>query len=223
MVNGRTTTYTAATRLTTDTTPAGRRMQSTVDTKGRVSRVQAANLHPLRLAYDSDGRSTTMQYGPDPDTAATRTTTVSYVDDFAIAFDGYPPAAKGQVKSTTDAAGRTTSFEYNAQGRVSAQLLPDAPPLVRRVEFLYDPAGNVTAITPPGRPAHGFAYTPVNLEASYTPPVAPPLLDTDTTYTYTADRQLDLVTRPDAGTIDYAYDAAGRLGGLGAALSGIAR
>ena len=111
-VNGRpptTSTYTAATRVTTDTTPAGRQTQTTVDAKGRVTKVQAASLHPLRLSYDADGRPTTMKYGPDPDTAATRVNTVTYVDDFAIAFEDYPAAAKGQVKTSTDAAGRTTT------------------------------------------------------------------------------------------------------------------
>ena len=209
-VNGRpptTSTYTAATRVTTDTTPAGRQTQTTVDAKGRVTRVQAASLHPLRLSYDADGRPATMKYGPDPDTAATRVNTVTYVDDFAIAFEDYPAAAKGQVKTSTDAAGRTTGFEYDPAARVSAQVLPGG----RRVEFRYNPAGNVVGITPPGRPEHAFAYTPINLEASYTPPVVPPLTDTDTTYTYTADRQLDLVTRPDDVQLDYHYDAAGRL------------
>jgi RHS repeat-associated protein len=173
---------------------------------------QATGLHPLRVGYDGEGRPITMKYGPDPDTAATRASSIAYVDDIAIAFEGYPPAAKGQVKSTTDAAGRTTTFEYNAQGRVSAQLLPDEPPLARRVEYQYDPAGNVISITPPGRPAHGFGYTPVNLEETYTPPqVTPPLADVETTYVYTPDRQLDLVTRPDGGTIDYQYDDFGRL------------
>ena len=164
-------------------------------------------MHRLRVSYDADGRPTTMKYGPDPETAATRVNTVTYVDDFAIAFEDYPPAAKGQVKTSTDAAGRTTTFEYDPAARVSAQVLPGG----RRVEFRYDPAGNVVGITPPGRPEHGFTYTPVNLEAAYTPPVVPPLTDTATTYTYTADRQLDLVTRPDDVQLDYHYDAAGRL------------
>ena len=107
--------------------------QTTVDTKGRTTRIEAADLHPLRLSYDPDGRPTTMKYGPDPDTAETRMSTMTYVDDFAIAFDGYPPAAKGQVKTTTDPAGRITTFEYHPTGRVSAQVLPGN----RRVEFGY--------------------------------------------------------------------------------------
>lgn len=213
-----TSTYDSATRVTTDTSPAGRSTQTAVDAKGRVTRVQATGLHPLRLGYDDEGRPTTMKYGPEnPDTLATRTSSIAYVGllDTVDFPDQYPSAAKGQVKSTTDAAGRTTIFEYDPQGRVSAQLLPDTPPLVRRVEFHYDPAGNVTSITPPGRPAHGFGYTPVNLEARYTPPqVTPPLAAVETTYAYTRDRQLDLVARPDGGTIDYAYDDAGRLDAL---------
>ncbi len=207
-----TSTFVAATRVTTDTSPAGRQTQTTVDAKGRVTRVQAASLHPLRLMYDPvSGEPTTMKYGPDPDTSATRTTTVTYVDDFAIAFEGYPASARGQVRSTTDAAGRATTFEYDGAGRVAAQILSGN----RRVEFAYDSAGNVTSITPPGRPAHAFAYTPMNLDDAYTPPqVVPPLASVETTYAYTADRQLDLVTRPDAATIDYQYDPAGRLDAL---------
>ncbi|MDX2168313.1 MAG: RHS repeat-associated core domain-containing protein [Deltaproteobacteria bacterium] len=208
-----TSTYNSATRVTTDTSPAGRTTQTTVDAKGRVIRAQATGLHPLRIGYDGEGRPTTMKYGPEnPDTVATRTSSIEYVTDFDTVDlpSQYPPAAKGQVKSTTDAAGRKTIFEYDPQGRVSAQLLPDEPPLFRRVEFHYDPAGNVTSITPPGRPAHGFGYTPVNLEETYTPPPLSPAGEA-TTYAYTPDRQLDLVTRPEGGTIDYAYDDAGRL------------
>ena len=179
--------------MTTDTSPAGRVTQTTVDTKGRVTRVQATGLHPLRLTYDAvSGQPTTMKYGPDPDTGATRTTSVTYVDDFAIAFDDYPPAAKGQVKATTDAAGRTTTFEYDGAGRVAAQILPGN----RRVEFQYDPAGNVTSITPPGRPAHAFAYTPVDLEEAYTPPqVVPPLAPLIEEACATLESQRDILGR----------------------------
>jgi hypothetical protein len=40
----------------------------------------------------------------------------------------------------------------------------------REVPFAYDLSGNVTAVTPPGRTAHGFGYTPVDLTNNYTPP-----------------------------------------------------
>jgi YD repeat-containing protein len=77
----------------------------------------------------------------------------------------------------------------------------------------YDANGNVASITPPSRPAHGFTSTPVNLEASYTPPdlgIGP----VATTYTYNADRQLTQVIRPDGQTIALGYDTGGRLSTL---------
>lgn len=36
----------------------------------------------------------------------------------------------------------------------------------------HDANGNVTGITPPGKPLHEFAYTPVDLESNYNPPDA---------------------------------------------------
>jgi len=69
--------------------------------------------------------------------------------------------------------------------------------------------GNLTSITPPGRSAHLFNYTPVNLEAGYTPPTVPGT--GATSYQYNKAKQLTLVTRPDAQTLSLSYDSAGRL------------
>ena len=93
-------------------------------------------MHRLRLSYDADGRPTTMRYGPDPDPAATRVNTVTYVDDFAIAFEDYPAAAKGQVKTSTDAAGRLDTLT----------LLPAN----EQHDYVYDPGtGNLAQIVTP--------------------------------------------------------------------------
>src|SRR5207249_1928608 len=84
---------------------------------------------------------------------------------------------------------------------ITTQTLPDT----RTISYAYDANGNVTTITPPGRPGHTFAYTPVDLEQSYDPPNVG--LPTDTTqYSYNLDRQLTLVTRPDGQTIQLGYD-----------------
>ena len=77
--------------------------------------------------------------------------------------------------------------------------------------FSYDDAGNVTQVIPPGRPAHDFTYTAVNLETTYDPPqVSPPLATVTTTTTYTDDGQVDVVTRPDGKQVDFDYDTSGR-------------
>jgi YD repeat-containing protein len=68
-----------------------------------------------------------------------------------------------------------------------------------------------TSITPPGRSAHLFGFTPVDETASYTPPDLG-LGSTASSYEYNLDRQLTKVIRPDGQTIVMGYDTAGRLG-----------
>jgi RHS repeat-associated protein len=92
---------------------------------------------------------------------------------------------------------------------VTTQTLPDG----RQIGLTYDANANVTSISPPGRPAHAFGYTPVNLQASYTPPALDATSPT-TTVAYNTDRQPTLVTRPDGQTLSFGYDAGGRLSTL---------
>ena len=78
-----------------------------------------------------------------------------------------------------------------------------------KVKLQGRPNGNLTSATPPGKLAHDFAYTAVDLIASYTPPA---ISGTGaTTYTYNLDRDLTTITRPDRETIKYGYDTAGRV------------
>jgi YD repeat-containing protein len=55
-------------------------------------------------------------------------------------------------------------------GRVLSTILPDT----REIGFSYDASGNLTSITPPGKPTHEFSYTPVNLLDTYYPPMSHP-------------------------------------------------
>ncbi len=67
--------------------------------------------------------------------------------------------------SHTDPLTRTVRVLYDPAGRVTTQILPD----LREIHTTYDANGNVASITPPTKPGHLFDYTPVDLEASYTP------------------------------------------------------
>jgi RHS repeat-associated protein len=68
----------------------------------------------------------------------------------------------------------------------------------------------VTSLTPPGRPAHTFTYTPVDLTSSYIPPT---VSGTGTTgYLFNVDRQPTEIQRPDAQTTTFTYsEPSGRL------------
>jgi RHS repeat-associated protein len=194
-LNGRTgtSTYTAATKTFTDTSPAGRQVTSTLDPQGRVLTTQVTGLAPITFAYDPRGRLSTMTQG---------TGTSARPSTFA-----YNP--QGFLASLMDPLSRTVNFAYDPAGRVTTQTLPDG----RVIQTSYDANGNVASITPPSRPAHAFTYTPVDLEATYTPPDLG-IGTVATTYTYNADRQLTQVTRPDGQSLTLGYDTGGRLATL---------
>ena len=99
------------------------------------------------------------------------------------------------------------SFQYDLTGRVTKQILPD----LREINFTYDANGNVASITPPGRPAHVFNYTSVDLESQYTPPVVTGSGTNATVFTYNFDKQLTQIARPDGQTVALNYDTGGRL------------
>jgi RHS repeat-associated protein len=190
-VNGRayTSSYDAATRTFTDASPAGRQQTTTIDVLGRPILAQTPGLDALTYAYDDRGRLTAVTQGSGP---AVRTATFAYNSD-------------GYLFSIADPLGRTVAFAYDLAGRVTSQTLPDG----RVVGYAYDANGNLTSLTPPGRPAHTFTYTPVDLQASYTPPDVG-IGATATGYAYNLDRQLTRVARPDGKTIEIGYDFAGR-------------
>jgi len=145
-----------------------------------------AEIAASHYAYDTRGRINSAALGAGPEA---RSVWLAY-------------NAQGYVESMTDALSHTTLYGYDAAGRLSSETRPDG----QRVTY----AGNLTSLTPPGQPAHTFTYTPVDLMAQYGPPDANPGVDT-TQYTFSADQQLTLITRPDGQTIAYGYDSAGRL------------
>ncbi|MFN8546131.1 MAG: RHS repeat-associated core domain-containing protein [Candidatus Binatia bacterium] len=187
--NAFTQTYDAATRTRTDVSAMGRIRTTMFDAAGRVVATQQGPLAPVMYGYDALGLLATLTRGTGPDA---RVTTLTY-------------DAARRLRTLTDPLGRTTALTPDAADRVVAFTRPDGAV----VGVGYDGNGNVTAVTPPGQPAHTFAYTPVDLEARYSPP-ALGAGDWSTQYAYNHDRQLARSTRPDGQTIVGTYDGAGR-------------
>lgn len=184
--------FDAAALTWTDTSPEGRVTTTVVDSQGRVLSEAVPQLEAVNYSYDVRGRLVSIATGTGTGAEA-RTTAFSYYAD---------GPQKGYLESITDAEQRTTTLEYDLAGRITRQTLPD----LRVIEYGYDANGNVTAITPPGRPVHTFSYTPVDLEEQYTPPDLGP--DPETRYIYNLDRQLTQVQRPDGKVVDLAYNGA---------------
>ncbi|MCP5197341.1 MAG: hypothetical protein H6974_11225 [Gammaproteobacteria bacterium] len=189
-VNGRTTTqvYTAATRRTDTTSPAGRQRYAILDAQGRVIERGLTGIAPVRLSYNAQGQLIRIAQGSSDE----RLLTLDY-------------ATSGDLSQITDALNHSQSYTHDPVGRVLTQTRADGHVL----NYAYDANGNPTALTPPGQPAHGFTYTPVDRVAGYAPP--PVTGGGDTGYTDNADQQLTQITRPDGGVLTFDYDAAGRL------------
>lgn len=193
-------TYDASTRTMTLRTAEGRVITHTLDVKGRISRIAVPDLTPVDLIYDSSGRIEQLRQGVE---GAPGTRVVRF---------GYDPAS-GYLETITDPLNRVTRYERDATGRVRAQTLP---PGNRQVSFDYDKAGNLTAMTPPGRSTYSFTYTPFNAFATFEPP-AIGLPQSQTVYEYNRDQQLTNIRRPDGQvvTFNYNYNPGKRLSSLG--------
>lgn len=181
--------YTAANRTGVTISPSGRTKTTVLDEKGHLITSGFANLAPTNYAYDSSGLLKTATRG-------SRQTT--------FAYDG-----SRRLSSITDSLGHTVSFEYDAADRLSKETLADG----RIVSLQHDTVGNLLSITPPGRSAHVFSYTPVDAVSSYMPPNVTGA--GATTYAYNKDRQLTIITRPDTSTLSFGYDGGGRLSSVG--------
>ncbi len=193
-LNGNTTTrvFNATTRQWTTTSPLGRQSTTTVDADGRPTQVSVPGVTPIAYLYDGQGRLATMSQG------AARTWTM-----------GYDPS--GYPSSVTDPLTHVVSHENDALGRAIQTVVQDG----RAVGTTYDGNGNPTVVTlpDPADNVHDFAYTPVDLVSTYTPPSVGSS-PTATSYLYNIDQQPTTVTRPDGVTLTYGYDAFGRLNGV---------
>ena len=185
--------YDAATRQLVSTSSMGRKMVSTLDEKGRVTKVVTPGFAPVTFEYDDRGRLFRIAEGTG---SAARISTIYF-------------KSNGYIDYVTDPLNRKTYFEYDPVGRVIKQTLPNG----KVIAFSYDANGNVTNLTPPDKGAHGFTYTAVDLADAYNPP----MIDsgaTTTQYDYNLAKQSKLVTRPDGKTIGFEYNTQGKLIGI---------
>ncbi len=190
-VNGKvyTSSYDAATKTITETTPEGRQTVTVVDGQGRVLEYQLGSFERSYLSYDTVGSIVQATRGTGVDARV-----VTYTYD-----------ASGRLGAVTDPLSRVRSFLYDAADHITGIGLPGGG----QVGYGHDAAGNLTSLTPPGSVPHGFTYTILNQESAYVPPAVGSGNRT-TGYAYDLDRQLSGISRPDATAVGFVYDPARR-------------
>jgi RHS repeat-associated protein len=204
-LNGKTSTTrfdkTAATW--TYTSPLNRTRTVKIDSQNRPISDTVADLSPIQYGYDAHGRLKLVRQDSGLDVRETHY-------DYYLTTDPLTGAYQGALAQVTDALNRTATFRYDLAGRVARQTLTDG----REVDYEYDADGNLTSLTPPGRPAHVFSYTPISLSESYTAPDVEPS-SPPTRYEYNRDRQPTLITRPGGEQLAFNYHpASGKLTAL---------
>jgi RHS repeat-associated protein len=88
-------------------------------------------------------------------------------------------------------------------------VLPDN----REVLFAYDSSGNLTSVTPPGRPAHTFTYAAADRLSIYNPPSLG-LPVSATSYGYNAAGQVTVIRRATGDSVQFVYTTANRLNNI---------
>ncbi len=153
-VNGKTSTrvFTKLNNTVVTTTPVGREVTTVLDAKGHVVQLQVPGFLTKYLDYYPDGQLSHSWRGP--------VGTGDRMWSFA-----YDPST-GYLSEVTNPLLQSTSFLRDLAGRVTEEQGPGAISIVGS----YDGNGQISTISPPGQPAHGFTYTPAGLLYEYTPP-----------------------------------------------------
>jgi RHS repeat-associated protein len=174
----------------TFTSPEGRQLTETLDSRGRIIVKETGGVHPIRFSYDDRGRVESIIQGTGPE---------ERILEHSYGTNGY-------LLRMIDPLSRIVEFEHDPAGRIIRQVLPDG----REIQYGYDKNGNLISFIPPGRSPHVFEFTPVNLMQLYNPPGTMSTTEPMRSF-YNLDRQLTRITKHDGSAVDVSYDDAGRL------------
>jgi YD repeat-containing protein len=177
------------TRTWAYSSPSGRQKKEILDAKGRIIQSQIGALTPISLSYNTNGLLTQVKQG-------TRTGTFTY-------------NTRGLPASYRNPLGQTTSWLYDAAGRVTQETLANG--VIRR--FAYNARGDLLSLTPAGTPPYQYTYDKAANPLTETEPA----LGTTTfryAWQYSPDFELLRTTLPNTQTIARQYDSGGRLSSL---------
>ena len=159
------------------TSPEGRTLTSGYHPANLLTdTIRVPGFFDMSYEYDDRGRMTSMAVN-------TRETRFTY--------DG-----SGNLETITDPEGYTTTYAYDAAGRVTDVFRPDSSDL----SYSYDNNGNMTMVINPSDISHGFGFNGINRVSSYQTP-----LSGNYSYLYDKDRRLVSTTFPSGKAIIHTY------------------
>jgi RHS repeat-associated protein len=213
--------YDDAGNLTEAVTPSGARTTMVYDAAGDLTRSTSPTGVAVLYGYDLHGRQIRMSDG------LGRTERADY-DDLGRARSesdlkttgetirgqtyGYDPA--GNLTSSINALGVTTTYGYNAVNQLVQQVEPVSATKSITTSFGYDAAGNRTRYTDGRGNATVYTVNSLGLPASViepSTPAHPAATDRTWTASYNASGQAVRLIAPGGVTRDRTYDAAGRM------------
>lgn len=173
--------YDSVNKIAKSISPLNRTSTSILDSQGQVSKYQVANLEPVNMSYDPQGRLAVINQ-----------------KDRQVSFSYNQ---KGNVDKYTDALGNITQYEYDNADRVTKVSQPNGNIL----SFNYDKNGNLISLTPAGKPVHQFSYNLMELVSSYLPPAINAQAIGHETYEYNLDKQMTKLNKPTGEYLSFDY------------------
>ncbi|QDK45633.1 hypothetical protein DOM22_10970 [Bdellovibrio sp. ZAP7] len=175
--------YNPTLKTFTTTTGVGKTSVLAIDSYERVVSETTGNLTPIQYGYTNEKLTSVTQ--------GARVSTFGY------------NSTTGYLESVTNPLSQSTLFSYNNAGELIGQIGPD----LRLITYNYDANGNLTGVTPFGRPIHQFSANSSELPSGYQPPVLTGVPNVNTSYSYNLDKQLTQILKPNGQSITYNYDA----------------
>jgi len=173
------------------TSPENRTRSLELDINNKTKRASVADFHSTNIEYDSQGRVSRAYKGSGPE-----------LREYTFTYYG-SGVMEGELHTVTNPLQEVFSFEYDANGQTTKQILPD----LSEVLYSYDANGNLISLTPPNRPTHFFEYDGKNNETSYKAPTLAGLNSNEIVYEYNSDGQIVKKIKPDGNEIIFNYDS----------------
>lgn len=170
--------YDAAGFLVREVTPMGRLLERTRNAHGDVTSLRATSGATTQMGYDEVGRLTSVTTPRGQTTQADDdfTTTMGFDDGDRVVAVVDPRGresqntydAAGRLLTSTDRAGRETTFSYRDDNTLSTRKGPDSASQPMR--FAYDDNANLVSVTDPSGRTQSYGYDLANRVVSTSGP-----------------------------------------------------